>query len=381
MYLEKFKELNTILERDATDTTYKYALLRGLSEICQHYTHYMELDKERVWFPLGLLVEKWLLYYYPIFASTHFIPQKSSEQDLDKPGYKISFRKQFTKITSYYEDKGGLSVFYSDYRKGRIPEEINDELLELLKKLRYTITRYPMKHLGYSVTEEHYKFFEFIRGGRIRKQAVTPELLVNEFGKFSISMEFYEIFSIFGGFVSGEHSILNKWAEFTVHSDKTRKLTKNQMLDVLTTHPVTERDVNQARIYFEAQLKRQGLLECIWSGKKINFKSQLHIDHIIPFSVWKNNDLWNLQPTHRDINLKKRDRIPSQELLHKRQTLIQKYWREIKYKFPDRFDSEIRLSLTGISGKNDEPLNVAFEKLVQKVVNLINQYGYLEWNN
>ena len=83
MYLEKFKELNTILERDATDTTYKYALLRGLSEICQHYTHYMELDDERVWFPLGLLVEKWLLYYYPIFASTHFIPQKSSEQDLD----------------------------------------------------------------------------------------------------------------------------------------------------------------------------------------------------------------------------------------------------------------------------------------------------------
>jgi len=381
MYLEKFKELNTILERDATNTTYKYALLRGLSEICQHYTHYMELDDDRVWFPLGLLVEKWLLYYYPIFASTQFIPQKSSEQDLDKPGYKISFRNQFNKITSYYEDKGGLSVFYGDYRKGRVPEEINDELLELMKKLRYTITRYPMKHLGYSITEEHYKFFDFIRGGRIRKQAVTPELVVNEFGRFSISQEFYEIFSLFGGFVSGEHSVLNKWAEFTVRSDKTRKLRKNEILEVLTTYPVTERDVNEANKFFEALLNRQGYLECIWSGKKIKSRSELHIDHIIPFSVWKNNDLWNLLPTHRDINLKKRDRIPSQKLLLKRHTLIQKYWKEIRSEFPDRVDSEIRLSLIGISGENDEPLNLASEKLVQKVGNLINQYGYLEWNN
>ena len=381
MYLEKFKELNTILERDATDTTYKYALLRGLSEICQHYTHYMELDDDRVWFPLGLLVEKWLLYYYPIFASTHFIPQKPSEQDLDKPGYKISFRKQFSIITSYYEDRGGLSVFYNDYRKGRIPDEINYELLELLKKLRVTITRYPMKHLGYSVTKEHYKFFEFIRGGRIRKQPVTPELVVGKFGRFSISREFFEIFNLVGGFISGEHSILNKWAEFTVHSDKTRKLTKNKILEFLTTHPITERDVNDARKYFKALMMKKGYLECIWSGKKLKTMSDLHIDHIIPFSVWKNNDLWNLLPTHRDTNSKKRDRIPSQKLLQEKQIIIQEYWGDIKSQFPDRFDSEIRLSLIGISGEDDELLDEAFRKLLDKVVNLISHYGYFEWNN
>jgi len=379
MYLQKFKELNTILERDSTDTTYKYALLRGLSEICQHYTHFMEIDSDRVWFPLGLLVEKWLLYYYPIFANTYFIPQKPSEQDLDKPGYKISFRKQFSKITSYYEDKGGFSVFYNDYRKGRMPEEINYELLELLKKLQYTITRYPMKHLGYSVTREHYKFFEFKRGGSIRKQAVTPELVVNKFGRFSISREFFEIFNLFGGFISGDHSILNKWAEFTVHSDKTGRLSQNEVLDILTIQPITERDVRDTVNLAESILNKEGQLTCVWTGRKIRSKSDLHIDHVIPFSVWSNNDLWNLLPTHKDTNIKKRDQIPSPELLEKRKTEVLNYWRKFRSHYTTRFDTEIRLSLIGAVG-DDDILIEAFEKLKEKVEYLIELYGYPEWN-
>jgi len=379
MYLEKFKELNTILERDATDTTYKYALLRGLSEICQHCTHYMELDEDRAWFPLGLLVDKWLLYYYPIFASTHFIPQKPSEQGLDKPGYKISFRKQFSIITSYYEDKGGLSVFYNDYRKGRIPDEINYELLELLKKLRYTITRYPMKHLGYSVTKEHYKFFEFKRGGRIRKQPVTQELVVDKFGRFSISRELFEIFNLVGGFISGEHSILNKWAKFTVHSDKTGSLSQNEVLDILTIQPITERDVRDIVNLAESMLYKEGQLTCVWTGRKIRSKSDLHIDHVIPFSVWSNNDLWNLLPTHKDTNIKKRDQIPSPKLLEKRKTVILNYWRVFRSHFTTRFDSETRLSLIGASASTDILIE-AFVKLREKAEYLIELYGYQEWD-
>lgn len=380
MSLEKFRELNTIIERDSTDTTYKYALLRGVSEICQHYTHFMEFKNGRVWFPLGLLVEKWLLYYYPIFAHPSFIPQKPSERDLEKPGYKIAFRRQFNKITSYYEDKGGFSVFYSDFRRGHIPHDINDELLELLKKLRYAITRYPMKHLGYSVTREHYTVFDFNRGGIIRRQPVTPELVIEKFGKFSISKEYFEIFNLFGGFISGEHSILNKWAEFTVNSDKTRRLTHEKMLDILTRQPITDREVNDIFRIFESLLFEKGYLECVWSGKKIKSKSELHIDHVIPFSVWRNNDLWNLLPTHRDINVKKRDFIPSPKLLKERQITILKYWTEIRSQFLERFDSEIRLSLIGISGYEMNLLQKAFEKLIEKVGYLIEQHGYLEWD-
>jgi len=37
--LENFKTINTIIERDSKDTTYKFALLRGVIEVSQEYQH------------------------------------------------------------------------------------------------------------------------------------------------------------------------------------------------------------------------------------------------------------------------------------------------------------------------------------------------------
>ena len=37
--LQNFKTINTIIERDSKDTTYKFALLRGAVEISQEYQH------------------------------------------------------------------------------------------------------------------------------------------------------------------------------------------------------------------------------------------------------------------------------------------------------------------------------------------------------
>ena len=152
------KDLNQILERDATDTTYKFALLRAVSDVCQRHDPLKD-EEGWAWFPTGYLIEKWLQYYYPIIDSEVFVPQKGSEKDLDKPGYKIAFRSEFSQLTDYYKKKGGLNAFWFDYKKGRVSSEINAVCLDLLKNLYYTITRYPMKHLGYSSTGEHYAFF------------------------------------------------------------------------------------------------------------------------------------------------------------------------------------------------------------------------------
>ena len=72
--LQNFKTINTIIERDSKDTTYKYALLRGAVEISQEYQHLKHENGDRIEFPLGLLIEKWLLYYYPFIESD--IPRK-----------------------------------------------------------------------------------------------------------------------------------------------------------------------------------------------------------------------------------------------------------------------------------------------------------------
>lgn len=118
MDLSAYQNINTIIERDSADATYKYALLRGVIEVCQQYSHHRQDDAEnesdRVWFPLGLLVEKWILYYYPIFAAPAFVPQKNGEKPDPEPGKKVAFRKYFTPLINYYRDRGGFSCIYND---------------------------------------------------------------------------------------------------------------------------------------------------------------------------------------------------------------------------------------------------------------------------
>jgi len=40
MDLAQYRRINTIIERDSADATYKYALLRGVIEICQQSSHH-----------------------------------------------------------------------------------------------------------------------------------------------------------------------------------------------------------------------------------------------------------------------------------------------------------------------------------------------------
>ena len=53
--------ISKIIERDSKSSTYKFALLRGTIDIITENSPFIEIDKDRVALPLGLLVEKWLL--------------------------------------------------------------------------------------------------------------------------------------------------------------------------------------------------------------------------------------------------------------------------------------------------------------------------------
>ena len=78
------------------------------------------------------------------------------------------------------------------------------------------------------------------------------------------------------------------------------------------TAPIPERDVADVRnIYL-----RSGVKECVWTGITLN--NRFDIDHVIPFTLWKSNDLWNLLPVDPSINRKKRDKLPTRSLLIKK---------------------------------------------------------------
>ena len=373
------RDLNQILERDATDTTYKFALLRAVSDVCQRHDPLRESDGW-VWFPTGYLVERWLEYYYPIIDSALFIPQKGSEKTLDQPGYKIAFRALFKKITDYYKECGDFREFWIDYKKGQVPREINGVCLELAKSLWYTITRYPMKHLGYSASGEHYVFFRYSNRSVISKDTIfSRALLFDEFGEFSVNSGFYDTLRLFGSYISGEYSILNKWVDFSVKSDSSRKVDPSYVFSVLNMRPESERDVGDARSFYIDLFEKQRYLECVWSGTRINSWNNVHIDHVIPFSLWGNNDLWNLLPAHQRYNSQKSDLIPAISLLENRKEQIISYWELLENGFNYRYNKEIEYNLLD-SKRLDTSMDTIFNKLIKKCEYLIDVRGFSEWN-
>ena len=100
-------EINSIIERDSKDSTYKYALLRGIIDIIIEYpqliTKYEYEDKVKL--PFGLLIFNWIFYYYPIFSSSVFIPQKNGESPTSN---KLAIRKYYSPIIKHYSMNGGI---------------------------------------------------------------------------------------------------------------------------------------------------------------------------------------------------------------------------------------------------------------------------------
>jgi hypothetical protein len=66
----------------------------------------------------------------------------------------------------------------------------------------------------------------------------------------------------------------------------------------------------------------------VWTGKAL--KEKYEVDHVIPFDLWHNNDLWNLMPATINANRQKSNRLPSADLLIKRKDRIISYWEEIR---------------------------------------------------
>jgi hypothetical protein len=368
MNQEIFFNINKIIERDSKVTTYKFALLRGVIDIIQENSPFIEIKNERVYMPTGLLVEKWLLYYYPILESNKTIPQINGVNNL-------AFGNQFLSIIDSYKKNGGFSVFYNDLKTKGIPADIAKDFIELTKSIKNTITRMPMKYIGRSISEDYYSIFNYENGDRqVIPSVLDRSFLVKNLGSFSIPVEYYDAFRILGSFINGSDSILFKWAEFSVNASG-KTLSFEKVVTEVLKSPITEREIRESKKLYKDELIKQGNVYCVWTGNRI---SKFDVDHVVPFSVWKNNDLWNLLPSDPATNNKKRDKIPCIDLIVRQKNIIMDYWTIISKRHNERFMKEIQISLLGnLSIENWQ--NDSFERLKNSCSYLINNRGYEEW--
>lgn len=375
MQYKTLRNINQIIERDSKDTTYKFALLRATIEVIQEKSPHIVTKDDRVTIPVGLLVLKWLEYYYPIIEAR--LPQKSGDNLSTNT---LTFRSKFEKLTDYYQTKGGYDVFYKDFIKCGYSDELNTIVYYLCKSIRDTITKQPMKYIGRSISEEYYSIFKKVEGGqRLSKpDKLDVEFMIDRFGRFSIPKDYFSVFEYLGSFITGTHSILINWAKFTVAKGN-RSLTMRSVLSKILQSPLNERDVSISTRIFDHYSNEIGPLYCVWSGKKI--RSDRNIDHVLPFSVWRNNDLWNLLPTKQKVNSDKNDRIPDVTLLNECKDRIIDYWEFIYSREPEIFTRELKISLVNkdlLHQKNWK--TIAFDALKEKSKYLIETRGFEAFN-
>ena len=255
------------------------------------------------------VAEKWLQYYWPLVESRTFIPQLNGERpDAGKP---IKFRKHLHALVQLYSKAGGYSSFRIERNKGQLSPDTQKLLRALMADIEDAIIKGPVVFAGGAL----------ITGRVFGYDATTRQVLIPN--------DLWIELSHLGYWVS--QAVILQWAE------KTTKLGEN--IDVATVVSLLlekedERSTVEARKLF-AGLDR---LECVWTGATL--RESFDVDHVIPFDLWHNNDIWNLLPASKAANNKKSNKLPSAEILRSRKDCIVGYWEMLRGKNSQRFDKE-----------------------------------------
>jgi hypothetical protein len=129
-------------------------------------------------------------------------------------------------------------------------------------------------------------------------------------------------------------AVVLRWAELTERFSRRQGIHAGEVLPLLLARAEPERGTHLARQVFAAR----GVDRCAWSGRKL--AGVFAVDHVIPFSLWGNNDLWNLMPAHPKVNGEKSDRLPAGELLVARRASITENWQLLRDALPEPFGKQ-----------------------------------------
>lgn len=335
-----------ILNRDQKVATYKLALFRAMSEIAQTQSHLARFTHDgKVSIPNQAIAEKWLLYYWPIFASQSVIRQGTSSAGAD-----VAIRPKMEALISHYSTRGGLAAFYVDWRSGRMQPAATRLASQALRKLKDTIWRMPVRHAGGGE-------YDILQYDRNDKSIVMDAALWREL-------------CLTGNWI--QDATVLRWAELTEQINR-GTIKASTVIDCLLTVPNEERNVADARKFYMEWNENF----CVWTDRKL--ANRFEVDHAIPFSFWRNNDLWNLLPASSRANQEKRDKLPTYNLLQQRRDKIIHCWRGLEEAFGERFRNEAQ-SLMGRQSLEESRWEIQlFNRFVEAFETTASQRGAARW--
>lgn len=331
-----------VIETDRKTATYKLALLRALCEIARRESRCVRWraaggsaqDGDAVAVPLVLVAERWLQYYWPFVARQHseFIPQMQGDWSRRRHG--LGFATDLAELARSW-GAAGPAAFAIARRAGALKPAQARLSDRAMRSLARAIRTGPVVHAGRS------------SGGRA--------LLGIEGGDILVPSDLWREIALMGHWI--EDSLLLRWAETCSRFTK-GELRPSVVLDRLLEPLDPERDQADGRAAYADMLP----LACTWTGESL--ARSWEADHVIPYSVWRNNELWNLVPASKRANASKAAALPSRDLLRSRRDAILRCWAHVSGKMPRRFEAEARM-VTGAASPSEALLFDALVDLVE----------------
>ena len=370
---DALRQINYVIEHDVASSTYKYVLLKSVIDACQKYEHLIQTDEDIAKIPLGIIVEQWIFDYMPFVLKG--ISQQNSGNVLDNP-----IVSDYNAIFDHLQLDRSIDWEYAYVQFRKAYEDPTKSLplsrlfLKLAKKIATKIVKMPMKFIGQS----HYELFvpdKYVFGNihLPNNQYYGTSFIVEHFGYFSISRQHYDVFRYLGQTLYGTSTIISKWKEKTKALNDQQSSSRD-MIDKLSGDALEVRDTTAIRAILSQEK------ECVWSGMQLR-GDNYDVDHVLPFSVWLNNDLWNMLPTDRKLNQQqKKTKIPAPKLIEKRAEVIKHYWDQYITKWPTLFKAQVELSLAGPQVSPERLADAAIESLCKKSHYLIYDRGHEKFN-
>jgi SAM-dependent methyltransferase len=339
-------QIEGILNRDRKVATYKLALFRALAEIATQEPRTARwLSDGRVAVPIGSIARRWLLYYWPIFASHRFVPQSQAE-GAGNSQQPVAFRPAMTELMQPFAgqgDHGGLTAWHLAWSSGKLSAATVSLELAALRAIASAIRSGPVTYSGGALA-----------GGRVFDYDARLKGVI-------MSADIWRELCLLGHWIVD--AVVVRWAALTQRFAQRQGIRSGDVLPLLLARPEPKRATDMAKaVYLKA-----GVGHCAWSGRALS-ERRFDVDHVIPFSLWGNNDLWNLLPAHPEVNAQKSDMLPSRGLLSDREEVITENWSLLRDAMPTAFAlqaSNLLGSTMPVSGRWQQGLYARLREAVE----------------